>query len=92
MVRVVTSEKVAQKVIDDLCSKHQLPTIKVIMRRNLGREDIDAFFNPETYQIEFVRGVSSKVLHHEFFHYALHVIRIAEEVEEVLSDAFAGLR
>lgn len=88
---MIMTEKDAQKVIDGLCSKHHLPPIKVHMVKKLGRDDIDAEFNPETWVIEFERGISSKVFHHEFFHYALALIRAAEEVEEALSDAFAGL-
>jgi hypothetical protein len=91
-MKVITSEKEAQRIVDDLCHKHHLPPIRVTMRKQLDREDLDAEFNDETWTIEFERGISDKVLWHEFFHYALSLIKASEEVEEALSDTFAGLK
>lgn len=91
-MKIVRSEKEAQRIVDGLCQKFSLPKIPVTMRKSLKRMNASAFFDQDTYEIEFEYGIPYKVLHHEFFHYAKRLLTVAEGLEEDLADAFAGLR
>jgi len=72
----------AQEIIDKLCEENDVPKIPVIFKDTLPEITAAAVFSPKKYHIEICKLTSGHALVHEFCHYVLELITVADNLNE----------
>jgi hypothetical protein len=84
--------KEAQHWVDLLAKKYGLPTIKVIVKKNLQARGaaLDGLFSADDYIIYLSPDAMNIMLTigHEFYHYMTHIISRGETLDETLAESF----
>jgi len=78
--------KVCQEVVDELAKINDVPSIPVILVDRV--DDIDnlgAVFRKDQFRIEITLNIDTLAIVHEFTHYLIKLVEIADDIEEHLT-------
>jgi len=75
-----------QRIVDYLCAQHFIPTIPVVIVDDTELGGMWAYFDADNYRITISKHVSLPSLLHEWIHYAIELLRNAENLEEAICD------
>jgi len=85
-------EKEAQQYLDSLSKRYEIPVIKLEVVKDTGFSSI-AFFDADPFKITIQKNhVNKKIITHEFFHYMLTLIKLAEGLEEHICNKVEGVK
>lgn len=79
-----------QKLINEWCDKYEVPQIQVVRVKRLN--NCQAYFNPNYYELVIKNDVTIKILQHEFTHYLLRLINVAQQLEEEICNKMEEVR
>ena len=73
-----------QTLLDEMCDEHELPRIPIKLQRSL--KNMEAMFDRNEYIIVVTEQTSRAALYHEFLHYSIQLINVAQALEERICD------
>lgn len=81
---VVKVPSIYQQILNSLCDIHSVPRIPVHVYEKL--DGMYGDFDSEKYYIRIEAGAPIEKLYHEFAHYLIRLIIVAQEIEENICD------